>query len=103
MPHYSSKVDRNQAEVVAALRAAGWVVIPMNVMRGKWLDLAISKQGVTIAVEVKMPGEALTESERKFVDEWAGLTMVAYSGQEAVDTAAKMLEFWKAGPFKVGT
>lgn len=94
MPRFANKVDGNQAEIVQALRATGWAVRPMNKLRGAWLDLVIAKHGVTIAVECKMPGEMLTESEKEFMEEWPGLKMIAYSGQDAVDKAGAMMGHW---------
>jgi len=85
VPSYRNRLDKNQAEIISALRASGWVVIAMNIMRGKWLDLAAAKHGVTVAVECKTTGEELTESESVFMRDWPGLAVVAYSGQEAVD------------------
>jgi len=46
---YAAKVDGNQAEIVAALRAAGasvWII-------GLPVDLAVGFQGKTLLVEIK--------------------------------------------------
>jgi len=85
MPSFKNRLDKNQSEIVMALRACGWCVIPTNIMRGKMLDLCVSKQGVTIMVECKVEGEDLTNSEKVFIRDWLGLALVAYSSQEAVD------------------
>lgn len=94
MPTRASRLDANQAEIKLALEASGWAVKPMNILRGEWLDLSIAKQGVTIAVECKMTGKKLTEAENKFFQEWPGLKILAFSGQDAVDKAASMLRHW---------
>lgn len=83
----AAKVDRNQSEVVAALRAAGWVVRPTHRLGQGFPDLCASRRRVNLLVEVKMPGEGLTPDEKIFHDEWCGPLIVVYSGQDAVDKA----------------
>lgn len=94
MPTYTNRLDANQSEIKLALIASGWTVIETNIMRGKMLDLLAAKQGVTIAIECKMPGKKLTPSEAKFFEDWMGLKILAFSGQDAVDQAALMLKIW---------
>lgn len=95
MPTYANRPDGNQSEIKLALITAGWSVIETNIMRGKMLDLLVAKHGVTIAVECKMPGKKLTPSEAKFFDDWPGLKVLVYSGQDAVDTCGKLLDYWR--------
>ena len=94
MPTYANRPDANQSEIKLALTASGWTVIETNIMRGKMLDLLAAKQGVTIAIECKMTGKKLTPSETKFFQDWPGLKILAFSGQDAVDKAASMLSHW---------
>lgn len=95
MPTYTNRLDANQSEIKLALIASGWTVIETNIMRGKMLDLLIAKQGVTIAVECKMPGKKLTPSEAKFFEDWPGLKVIVYSGQDAATVCGKLLEYWR--------
>jgi hypothetical protein len=56
------KVDDNQGDIVKALRALGWHVIPthqVGQLIPGFADLIAAKQGVMLFVEVKMPGEGL--------------------------------------------
>lgn len=94
MPPYANRPDGNQSEIKLALITDGWTVIETNIMRGKMLDLLAAKHGVTIAVECKIPGKKLTESEANFFRDWPGLKILAFSGQDAVDKAASMLQHW---------
>ena len=80
-----AKVDRNQPEVTAALRAAGWKVRPLHMVGEGWPDLCAAQDDINVLVEVKMPGEKLTPAEEKFWAEWPGPKEIAYSGQDAVD------------------
>lgn len=66
-----AKVDRNQAEVVEALRKAGWHVAITSSLGDGFPDLVVSKGGWMAYVEVKdgakPPSEReLTEDQVKF-------------------------------------
>lgn len=84
----AAKADRNQPEVTAALRAAGWTVRPTHMVGQGYPDLNAAKHGVNLLVEVKMPGEKLSDDERKFHGSWDGPILIVYGGQDAVDKAA---------------
>lgn len=85
MPRYAAKADRNQPEVTAALRAAGWSVYHTHTVGRGYPDLAVAKDGWSAHVEVKMPGEKLTDDEQTFHRTWQGPLVIAYSGQDAID------------------
>lgn len=72
----AAKVDDNQKEVVAALRKLGWTVLIISQLKN-CCDLFISKNGRTIAVEVKdgkkpPSSRKLSEGEKKFMESWQG-------------------------------
>lgn len=87
---YANRVDRNQQEIVDALRSRGakvWVIS----QGGGLPDLLISYKGKTLLFEVK-DGEKppsqrkLTPAEQKFFDEWTGGPLkIVNSVQEALD------------------
>ncbi len=52
--HYARKVDTTQADIVAALRACGWMVWVI----GEPCDLLCFKAGVWRALETKTPNRA---------------------------------------------
>lgn len=71
MSKYARKVDGNQAEIVEALRAAGYIVHDCSRFAGGFPDLMVgSKSEVIVLLEVKMPGEQATQAEAKFHDLW---------------------------------
>jgi len=88
---YRAKADRNQPQVVKALRAAGWAVRHTHTIGQGWPDLVVAKQGVTAVVEIKMPGEKLTDAEVEFFETWPGAKMIVYDEQDAVDKAGALL------------
>lgn len=86
---YAKKVDANQPEIIAALRAAGWEVHVTSAVGAGIPDLAATKHGLRIWVECKVRGEQLTEAERVALATWLpGHYVLAFSGQDAVDKCA---------------
>jgi hypothetical protein len=79
------KVDGNQAEIVAALRAAGrGVVVLSDVGRGI-PDLMVHWSGRCIWMEVKRPGEKLTPDQVEWHRHWKGPAVaVVRSAAEAL-------------------
>ena len=85
----AAKVDRNQAEVVAALRAAGATVEPMHAVGRGFPDLAVGFRGATFLIEVKDPSgspshRALTERQRDWHAAWRGQVAVVEDAQAAL-------------------
>jgi hypothetical protein len=76
---YASRVDANQAEVVAQLRAAGayvWVI-------GLPVDLLVGYNGQTFLVEIKDgPSKALTRLQQDFFGNWIGGSLHRIDGPE---------------------
>ena len=66
---YAARVDKNQSEIVSALRAAGayvWVI-------GLPVDLLVGYNGQTFLVEIKDgPKKALTRLQQDFFGNWIG-------------------------------
>lgn len=72
----AARVDRNHTEIVGAFRARGWYVLNVSQLKN-CCDIIVSKQGRTIAIEIKDGDTApskqrLTEGEMKFAMEWQG-------------------------------
>lgn len=65
MRYYSAKTDDNQAEIVAELRRLGGKVAHVHRLKNH-CDLNLFYRGVTVMVEVKMPGKSLTDGEEAF-------------------------------------
>lgn len=86
------RTDRNQAEIVSALRKVGCSVTPTHMVGDGFPDLVVGRNGINHLIEIKdgaKPPSAreLTKDEKKFHIEWRGTVHVVYS----VDDALKLL------------
>jgi len=91
----AAKVDKNQPEIVKALRKMGWYVLIISQLKN-CCDIIISKDGVTVAVEIKdgdlPPSQRkLSEGELKFKNEWQGNYLII----ESLDDLNKLKELIK--------
>ncbi len=77
---HAARVDKNQQEIVLALRAAGafvWII-------GLPVDLLVGYKGHTFLVEVKDgPRKRLTALQDDFFKNWSGSTLSRIDGSEA--------------------
>jgi len=77
---HAARVDKNQQEIVSALRAAGayvWII-------GLPVDLLVGYKGHTFLVEVKDgPRKRLTALQDDFFKNWSGSTLSRIDGSEA--------------------
>lgn len=86
MPKYAAKVDRNQREIVDALKSCGCHVMFI----GKPVDLLIGVRGKNLLLEVKVPkakgepGGKLTPEQEVFFKEWRGQKAVVRTAEEAL-------------------
>ena len=82
----AAKIDANQPEVVAALRAAGFWVQSLAAVGHGFPDLiACKKSGAIMLLEVKMPGERLTHDEFDWHGRFPGPVFVVHSAEEALE------------------
>lgn len=83
---FAAKADRNQPEIVAALKAAGCDVMFV----GKPVDLLVARAGVNFLLEVKVPkgkgepGGKLTPEQEVFFNNWRGQKAVVRTPEEAL-------------------
>jgi hypothetical protein len=80
----AAKIDRNQPEIVKALRAAGATVQILSTVGKGCPDLLVGYNDVNYLLEVKMPGGKLTDDQRVWHSEWRGRFTVVYSSEEAL-------------------
>ena len=66
---YARKVDRNHADVVDAMRQAGWLVIDCSRVGRGFPDVLAAKAGRLVLVEVKAPNGKLTPEQLLFLGE----------------------------------
>lgn len=78
------KVDRNQAEIVAALEGVGCSVTSLAPMGGGIPDLLVGRQGRNYLLEVKVEGETLTPAQGKWGAAWRGQAQVVRTVDEAL-------------------
>jgi hypothetical protein len=82
MSRFNRKVDTNHPKIVNHLRACGYQVFDTHALPGR-LDIdCLSKSGLIIVpMEIKMPGEKLTEAEEIYLSQWPGY--IVHSEDEA--------------------
>lgn len=73
----ASKIDRNQPEIVAALRRAGATVQPLHTVGGGCPDLLVGFRGVNFIIEVKdwqaaRSDRELNPAQVEWHDGWKG-------------------------------
>ena len=92
IPRYAAKVDRNQADIMDALRSVGCSVLNIK----QPVDLAVGLRGQTFFLECKVPkakgerGGELTPAQVKFLDEWRGHAAVVETPEQALRAVGVM-------------
>jgi hypothetical protein len=86
---YARRADGNQAEIVAALRAAGCRVVPTHTLGQGFPDLIVDYHGRTCLIEIKDPSKPkcdrrLTPAQQVFHDAWTGPIYIVESPERAV-------------------
>jgi Holliday junction resolvase len=86
---YAAKADRNQPEIVAALRKFGAAVIPTHTVGQGFPDLVVAFNGRTFLLEIKdgekIPSKRrLTPDQEKFHAAWTGEIHVVESIEQAL-------------------
>lgn len=85
----AAKVDRNQSEIVRALRQAGASVLCLHSVGQGCPDLMVGVNGLNRLIEVKdglLPpsGQKLTPDEKEWHESWRGQKCVVTSVKEAL-------------------
>ena len=94
----AAKVDRNQREIVTALRKMGAVVLITSQLKNAF-DILVGYRGKLYMIEIK-DGELppsrhrLSEGEQKCCDSFAGVG-VGYHVIKSIDEALELLAFAK--------
>ena len=90
MPRWAAKVDVNQAEIVAALRAVGAVVQVLSRVGQGVPDLAVGKHGRFWWMEVKTEKGELTPAEKEFMSRWRDNYVIVRTPEEALKAIGAM-------------
>jgi hypothetical protein len=85
----AAKVDRNQAEIVAALRAAGATVQPLHAVGQGCPDLLVGFRGRNLLIECKdgaksLSRRALTDRQQEWHGGWKGTVAVVEDAPAAL-------------------
>jgi Holliday junction resolvase len=85
----AARVDANQSEIVKVFRKLGWYVLIISQLKN-CCDLIVSKNGRTIAIEVKdgskpKSQQKLSDGEVKFMNEWQGEYMIVNSVEQVMN------------------
>lgn len=99
MRRRAARTDRNQPEIVRALRQVGatvWITAAL----GTGVDIVVGKDGRNILMEVKDPLQKpsqrqLTVDEKAFHYAWAGQIAVVETAEEALALLGPSLECWE--------
>lgn len=81
---WDAKVDKNQKEIISALRSAGATVMVLHRVGQGCPDLACGFRGKNHFLEVKAPGGKLTPAEKEFFETWRGQASIVHSQDEAL-------------------
>jgi hypothetical protein len=79
-----SRVDKNQAEIVQALRQIGAHVLLLHQHGSGCPDLLVGYRDNLWLMEVKVRGGKLTMDEESFYNEWRPYMVVIHSPEEAL-------------------
>ncbi len=85
-----ARIDRNQPEIIRALRQIGASVEPIHTLGKGKPDLLVGYRGVNLLLEIKDGEKApsrrqLTPDELDFKDSWRGHCVTVISKEEAVN------------------
>lgn len=81
------RVDRNQSQIVAALREVGATVTPTHMVGRGYPDISVGFRGNNYLIEIKSPRGKLTPDEIRWHDEWRGQVAIV----RTVDDAFKVI------------
>jgi hypothetical protein len=79
-----AKVDRNQAEIVAALEKSGATVLHLHMVGRGCPDIAVGHNNRTYLMEIKSGRGMLTPDELAFFESWRGQVVAVYSPEDAL-------------------
>jgi Holliday junction resolvase len=88
----AAKVDRNQTEIVQALRDYGAFVVSLATVGKGVPDLLVGFKRHTILMEIKFGNNKLTEDQIVFHGKWTGGILAVVSDIESALRVLKLVE-----------
>ena len=89
-PYAIRRTDKNQQQIVDALRDIGASVLTLHTVGHGCPDLAVGFRGVTYFLEVKSKKGKLTPAEKAFLAQWRGRAAVVRSVDDALRAIGAM-------------
>jgi len=89
-PHWYTRRDRNQCEIVEGLRALSFCVLDVSQLGGAALDLFVGGWSMRLGcyawvqVEVKVSSGQLTKGEQEHLTKWSELPIIVARSIEDV-------------------
>lgn len=95
MPKYNANVDKNQSEIVGALRAAGCSVSHTHTLGKGFPDIVVGFRGHNYLLEIKRPEmkgrkREFTPDELAWMETWRGNCFVVYTIDDALRAVGAM-------------
>lgn len=90
MPHWAAKRDKNEKPIIQALLGVGASVVQVS-SKGQ-PDLLVGYAGEDWKLEVKMPGEQLTDDQVNWWATWSGRRPVIVTNPEEALRAIGAIE-----------
>lgn len=81
---YAARTDKNQAEIVSALRAVGCGVVDTSRIGKGFPDIIVCRPGGVWLMEIKSEKGKLNPRQEKWHAEWRGQVSVVHSVAEAL-------------------
>lgn len=103
MSRFARRVDRSQAGIVEALRAAGCTVLSLAPLGKGAPDLAVGSGGFTYLIECKSPGYLKAHPERIAEQQrWArlwkgGPVLMCSTPEQALDALGLKVQHFESG------
>ena len=79
----AAKIDRNQPEIVKALRQIGASVAITSGIGGGYPDLTVGFRGKTLLLECKTGSDQLNEAQKKWHAKWGGHVAIVRTPEQA--------------------
>ncbi len=79
----AAKVDGNQPEIVAFVRANGWSAQSLAMVGKGCPDVLIGKRWLHAILEIKLPGEGLNDQQKDWHGRWNGEVHMVESVSDA--------------------
>lgn len=80
----AAKVDLNHAEILEAVRIAGWKAISTAAIGNSFPDALVAKGGFMALLEVKSEDGKLTKGQEEFCATWPGVVILARTVNQTV-------------------